>query len=190
MNNEQAQFVDSVYDELSKLFNKDKNPKKSLLGNDPILTIFDQYSDWLVNNFSLSPKVAANEIYKDVIAVQYYQFGNKRLKRGVQLKNKPSFNTIYGSQKEIDEANKILKDLEAKNPKKHQLVVTALTKIKQMADKVKPEKNLFGKTKNVAKQNVATLQQMPRFGTLKTLISKNEKELTDYINKFTTSLNK
>ena len=179
------QFVDSVYDEISDLFEKDNNIKKNNLGNNPIVKIFDIYSDWIANNMGVSPTVAANAIYKDVKNVGYLNFEGRKLKRGVQLKGELGFNQIYGTQKEIDQATTLLTDLKQKNPKKYELVVTALDKIKSIANTIKPEKNIFGgKTTNIAKQYVSAQHQMPRYGTLQTLLKLNEKQLGDYIRKF------
>jgi hypothetical protein len=152
------QFVDQVYEELERLYIKDKNIKKSLLGNEPIKKIFDNYDQWLANNISLSPKIAANAIYKDVISIGYIDFVNKKIKKGVQLKGEPSFNLIYGTQKEIDQGYKLLTALKNQNPNKYNLVVTALEKIKEISDQVKPAKNIFGKTTNVAKTTSKSIQ--------------------------------
>lgn len=182
MNNDQ--FVDGVYDELENLFNKDQNLNKNTLGTDPILKIFDIYSDWLANNLALSPKVAANTIYKDTQAVNYLDFDNRKIKRGVQIKGEPNFNMIYGSQKEIDIVRKTLDKLKIDNPEKHDLIVKLLGLIKGYADKVKPDKNLYGgKITNLAKMDVSPEQHMPRYGTFNVLLKMNTKQLTDYIGK-------
>lgn len=179
------QFVDAVYDELEILYNKDKNYSKATLGNDPILKLFEIYSDWLANNLALSPKVAAHTIYRDAQGVNYRDFGNRKIKRGVQLKNQPNFNMIYGTQQEIDAAKQALDNLKIKNPQKHDLIVELLGLIKNYADQIKPEKNIFGgRTTNLAKQDVSAQQQMPRYGTLNVLMKMNVKQLTDYKKKF------
>lgn len=179
------QFVDAVYDELESLYNKDKDHTKASLGNDPILKLFEIYSDWLANNLALSPKVAAHAIYRDAQEVKFRDFGNRKIKRGVQLKNQPNFNMIYGTQQEIDATNRALNDLKIKNVEKHNLIVELLGLIKNYADQIKPEKNLFGgRTTNIAKQDVSTQQHMPRFGTFNVLLKMNVKQLTDYKNKF------
>lgn len=179
------QFVDGVHDELERLFNKDQNPDKNILGTDPILKIFDIYSDWLANNLALSPKVAANTIYKDTQGVGYLDFDRRKIKRGAQIKGEPNFNMIYGSQKEIDTVRQTLDVLKSKNPEKHDLIVKLLGLIKGYADKIKPEKNLYGgKTTNLAKMDVSPEQHMPRYGTFNVLLKMNTKQLTDYMSKF------
>jgi len=182
-------FVDQVYLELVGLYGKDKNIKKQLLGREPIKKIFDIYSDWLAQNLALNPKVAANAIYKDVIRVGYLDFANRGLKRGVQLKGQSGFNLIYGTQKEIDAAAQTMNTLKAQNPVKYSLMITALQKIKELSDRAKPAKNIFGKTTNVAKQAVAPLK-MPTYGTFNLLMKMNEKQLQAYIAKFGKALPK
>lgn len=180
-------FVDQVYLELVGLYGKDKNIKKQLLGREPIKKIFDIYSDWLAQNLALNPKVAANAIYKDVIRVGYLDFANRTLKKGVQLKGQPGFNLIFGTQKEIDAANQTMAMLKNQNEVKYSLMITALQKIKELSDRAKPAKNIFGKTTNVAKQAVAPLK-MPTYATFNLLMKMNEKQLQSYIAKFNKSL--
>lgn len=181
------EFVDKVFLELVGLYGKDKNIKKQLLGRQPITKLFDMYSDWLAQNLALNPKVAANAIYKDVIRVGYLDFANRALKRGVQLKGQTGFNLIYGTQKEIDAAAQTLNSLKIQNQQKYSLLITALQKIKELSDRAKPAKNIFGKTTNIAKQAVAPLK-MPTYATFNLLMKMNEKQLQAYIAKFTKSL--
>lgn len=181
------QFVDEVYAELERLYSKDKSIKKGLLGKEPMKTIFNNYSDWLATNLSMSPKVAANAIYKDVISIGYLDFMNKKLKRGVQLKGEPNYNLIYGTQQEIDQAYNTLRQLEQQNNPKFQLVTTALEKVKTISDQVKPAKNIFGKTTNVAKQQVQSFK-MPRFSTLQTFLKMTDQQLKKYISQLDKSI--
>jgi len=173
-------FVDAVYDHLEALYNKDKNYRKTMLGNEPIKRIFDNYSDWLSTNLALSPKVAANAIYKDLIGINYFDFPNKKLKPGVAINNTPSFDGIYGTPQEIKKAKGILAQLQQENPKKYNLVLKCLQKVKTVSDTVKPAKNLFGKTTNVAKQDVASFK-MPKLSTLETFMKMSEPQLMQYI---------
>lgn len=182
------QFVDAVYVELEKLYNKDKNIKKGLLGNEPMKTIFNQYSDWLANNLALSPKVAANAIYRDVARIGYFNFNDKQLKKGVQLKGESGFNLIYGTQEEIDRAYRILTEIKNKDQSRYGLIVTALEKVKQISDQVKPAKNLFGgRTTNVAKQTVKSFK-LPRFGTLETFLNMSNQQLGSYVSQLDKSI--
>jgi hypothetical protein len=181
------QFVDAVYAELERLYEKDKNIKKGLLGQEPLKTIFTNYSDWLATNLAMSPKIAANAIYKDVIGIGYIDFMRRKLKRGVQLKNEPNYNFIYGTQQEIDQSYNLLRQLEQQNNQKFQLVTTALEKVKQISDQVKPAKNIFGKTTNVAKQQVQSFK-MPRFATLETFLKMNDSQLKTYIKQLDKSI--
>lgn len=187
MNNATDQFVDSVYDALEKLYEKDKNFQKHLLGNEPIKKLFDVYSDWLANNLAISPKVAANTIYRDAIGVGYMDFTRRKIKRGVSLKGEIPFNLIYGTQKEIDQAIKLMTNLKNENPNKYELVLTALEKIKEMNDNIKPVKNIFGKTTNVSKLSVAPLK-MPQINSLLGLLKMDEKQIQAYLNKFNSAL--
>lgn len=180
-------FVDEVYAELEKLYNKDKNLKKGLLGNEPLKTIFNHYSEWLANNLAISPKVAANAIYKDVINVGYLDFVNKKLKKGVQLKGEPNFNLIYGSIEEIDRLYKTLTQLQNQNPSRFNLIVSALEKVKEISDQVKPAKNIFGKTTNVAKQNILSFK-MPRYATFETFMRMSDSQLKTYLKKLDKSI--
>jgi hypothetical protein len=182
MSNQVDQFVDQVYDELERLYAKDKNFKKGLLGNEPIKKMFDIYGDWLAVNVSLSPKVAANTIYKDAIGVGYLDFAQRKIKRGVQIQGMPSFNLIYGTQKEIDQAMKMMAQVKIEDPKKYDLVLLALEKVKEVSDGVKPAKNIFGKTTNVAKQQVMNLK-MPKLSTLETFLKLSENQLRSYVAK-------
>lgn len=181
------QFVDDVYAELEKLYDKDKNIQKGLLGDEPMKIIFNNYSDWLANNLALTPRVAANAIYKDVIGVQYRDFGNKKLKKGVQLPGERGFNLIYGSQPEINKAIQIMTQLKNQNPNRYNLILNALEKIKTVSDEVKPAKNIFGKTTNVAKQQ-ADVVKMPRLGTLETFLNLNDAQLKNYIGQLNRAL--
>lgn len=178
--NSTDQFVDEVYSELEKLYEKDMNMQKGLLGSSPITMIFKYYSDWLANNLALSPKVAANAIYKDVIGVQYRDFQNKKLKKGVQLPGERGFNFIYGSQQEIDQAIRMMTELKNQNPNRYNLILNALEKIKTVSDEVKPAKNIFGKTTNISKQQ-ADIVKMPRLGTLESFFKLNDAQLKKYI---------
>jgi hypothetical protein len=181
------QFVDEVYSELEKLYGKDQNMQKGLLGTSPMTTIFKYYSDWLANNLALSPRVAANAIYKDVIGVQYRDFENRKLKKGIQLPGERGFNFIYGSQPEIDKAIQIMTQLKNENPNKYNLILSALEKIKTVSDEVKPAKNIFGKTTNVAKQQT-DIVKMPRLGTLETFLKLNDAQLKNYIGQLNRAL--
>jgi hypothetical protein len=188
MNNTDS-FVDAVYDSLEKLYQKDKNFQKNLLGNEPILKLFDVYSDWLAYNLSLNPKVAANTIYKDAIGVGYMNFANRKIKKGAQINKQKNFNLIYGSEQEINEAIKLMSMLKQKNSQKYYLVIDALEKIKEMNDYVKPAKNIFGKTTNLAKSNIQPLK-MPQINSLKGLLKMDNPEIQQYINKFDAALAK
>lgn len=181
------QFVDAVYDELEKLYTKDKNYQKRLLGNTPMKKIFDNYADWLAYNSGLSPKVAANAIYKDVIRVGYIDFVNKGLKKNVQLKGETGFSLIFGNAKEIDYGYKLMTDLKNKDQAKYNLVLTALEKVKQISDTVKPAKNIFGKTTNVAKQDIQQFK-LPKLTTLQTFLKMNNNQLSQYIKQLDASI--
>jgi hypothetical protein len=174
-------WVDKVYEELEDLYSRDKNYKKYLLGNYPMKKIFDEYADWLAVNSTLSPRVAANTLYKDVIGVGYFDFARKKVKRGYQLLGIPSFNLIYGTQKEIDQANQILNQLKANDPKRYDLIKFALEKTKEVSDTVTPAKNIFGKTTNIAKQQTI---KMPRLATLQSFMSMNDNQIRSYVAKF------
>lgn len=187
------QFVDEVYDDLKSLYNRDTNFQKNLLGRDPMKKLFDIYSDWLAYNSSLSPKIAANIIYKDAMSVGYLDFANRKIKKGVQIHKQSGFNLIYGNQKEIDEAVKIMTQLKQKNPQKYELVMTALEKMKSVSDKIKPKKNPLGKTTNISKQAIAPMKQ-PTLLSLKSFVNDDEKKIKDYIQRMdgalTATLNK
>jgi hypothetical protein len=185
--NSTDQFVDAVYAELEKLYARDQNIQKGLLGNEPMKTIFNNYSDWLANNLALSPRVAANSIYKDVMGVQYRDFGNKKLVKGVQLPGERGFNLIYGSQPEINKGIQLMTQLKNQNPQRYNLILTALEKIKTVSDEVKPAKNIFGKTTNVAKQQ-ADIVKMPRLGTLETFLKMNDAQLKNYLGQLNRAL--
>lgn len=176
------QFVDQVYDELERLYGKDKNFRKGLLGNEPIKKIFDVYADWVAVNTTLSPRVVANTIYKDIIGVGYLDFARRKVKRGTQVNGMPSFNLIYGSQKEIDTAMKLMTQLKNQDPKRYDLILFALEKVKEVSEGIKPAKNIFGKTTNVAKQEVMNLK-MPRLATLQTFLKLNDNQIKSYIAK-------
>jgi len=179
--NNTDQYVDAVYAELERLYGKDNNIKKGLLGNEPMKTIFNHYSEWLANNLALSPKVAANAIYKDVIKVGYFNFMNKGLKKGIQLKGEPGFNLIYGSQSEIDEAVKMLTQIKNQDQSRYNLILTALEKVKALSDQVKPAKNIFGgRTTNQAKSAVKSFK-LPTYGTLETFLKMSNQQLGSYI---------
>jgi hypothetical protein len=182
-------FVDAVYDSLEKLYEKDTNFQKQLLGNEPIVKLFDVYSDWLAFNQSLNPKIAANTIYKDAIRVGYMDFGNRKLKKNTKIDKQQNFNLIYGSEQDINEAIKLMTILKQKNIEKYYVVLEALEKIKEMNDYVKPSKNIFGKTTNAAKLNVAPLK-MPQINSLKGLLNMDIPEILEYINKFDNALSK
>lgn len=181
MNNDAInQFVDEVYDDLKSLYDKDRNFQKNLLGREPIKKLFDIYSDWIAYNSSLSPKIVANAIYKDAMGVGYLDFANRKIKKGVQLNKQFGFNLIYGTQKEIDEAMKIMVQLKEKNPEKYDLVLTALEKIKHLSDRIKPAKNPLGKTTNIAKQAVQPMR-LPTLISLKSLVKDDNKIISDFI---------
>ncbi len=181
-NNDVDLFVDQVYDELERLYGKDRNYQKGLLGNEPMKKIFDIYGDWLAVNTMISPKVAANTIYRDVIKVGYLDFARRQIKRGVQVQGMPSFNVIYGTQKEIDQASKILAQLKTQNPQKFDTVMLALQKVKEVSDGVKPSPNIFGKATNLAKQQAVTMK-LPKLATLNTFMSMNDGQLRSYVGK-------
>jgi len=173
-------FVDAVYDHLEHLYKRDKNYRKMMLGNEPIKKIFQYYSDWLATNRGLSPKVAANSIYKDIIGVNYFDFANRKLKPGVMINNIPSFDMIYGTPQEIKKAKGIMAQLQQENPKKYNLVLKCLQKVRTISDSVKPAKNLFGRTTNVAKQDIASFK-MPKLSTLETFLKMSDSQLMQYI---------
>lgn len=175
------QWVDQVYVELEDLFARDKNYGKYMLGNYPMKRIFDVYSDWLSVNSTLSPRVAANTVYKDIQGVGYYDFNRRKIKKGIQVHGMPSFNVVYGTQKEIDEANRLLGQLKNQDAKRYDLIMFALEKIKDVSDTVKPAKNIYGKTTNLAKQEAV---KMPRLGTLLTFLKMNDLQIRSYIAKF------
>lgn len=186
--NNTDQFVDAVYVELERLYGKDTNIKKGLLGNSPMQTIFNHYSEWLANNLALSPKVAANAIYNDVIKVGYFNFVNKELKKGVQLKGEPGFNLIYGAQPEIDKAIKILTQIKNQDQSKYNLMLVALEKVKELSDQVKPAKNIFGgRTTNQAKSAVKSFK-LPTYGTFETFLKMSNQQLGSYILKLNKSI--
>jgi len=177
------QFVDGVYDELTKLFEKDKDAKKHLLGNDPLAKLFDNYSDWLANNASLSPSVAAHAIYRDVKGIGYIDFEKRKLKRGVNLAGETGFNIIYGTQKEIDAAQKLLNDLKEKDGDKYQVLIEVLTTLKQMSDNIKPQKNIYGgKVTNQSKETIKQFKQ-PTFSALNGALKMSVQELQAYLAK-------
>lgn len=182
------QFVDDVYNELEKLYKRDQNLQKDFLGDQPIARIFDYYSDWLVNNLALSPRVAANAIYKDVQNINYRDFGNRSLKKGVQIKGQAGFNLIYGSQVEIDRAVKLLTQIRNQSEDRYELIVNALEKVKMISDKVKPEKNIFTGKLNTTSIEQNKMLKMPRIGTVETFLKMSDNQLKNYINTLNKSL--
>lgn len=187
MSNNPDAFVDAVYDAIETLYKKDKNVKKQMLGGSPAAKLIGVYSDWLANNLGLSPRLAANSIYRDTMRVGYLDFPNRALKKGVQLKNEPGLNLIYGDQKQIDQANKTMQQIQANDPTRHQILLTALQKVKQLSDTVKPAKNIFGKTTAQAKKNITNFK-MPTMQTFLLFQKMSNQQLNDYIKKIQKAL--
>lgn len=173
-------FVNELYDELLSLYKKDKNVNKKLLGSEPINRVIDNYVDWIVKNMGQSPKITANDIYHDLKNIRYTNFNARQLRGDVSSKKHKNFNLIYGNIKQIDDAIILMDQLKNTDPDKHALVTTALEKIKELSDYIKPEKNIFGKTTNIAKKNIETFKQ-PNNNTFMGLLKYNTKELTEYI---------
>ena len=60
----------------------------------------------------------------------------------------PSFNLIYGTQKEIDQAIKMMAQVKIQDPKKYDLVLLALEKVKEVSDSRINERKVIPHVKN------------------------------------------
>lgn len=189
MDNIDEEFVNELFDELVDLYEKDKNVNKKLLGSEPVMKIIENYSDWLIYNMSESPKVVANELYRDVKNIRYTNFGAKGLKKGVAPKSHKNFNLIYGNEKQIDDVYKKMNQLKETDPNKYELTTNVLQKIKELSDFIKPEKNIFGKTTNIAKKNVDSFKQ-PNHNTFMGLIKYDSKQLNTYLQQINSIIEK
>ncbi len=185
--NDFNKWFDQLYIEIENLYRRDKNFKKYNLGNNPMDKIFDEYADWIALRTTLSPKVAANKIYKNLIDINYVDF-NRKLKRNSPMDNDtiPAFSLIYGTPKEIDQSTKILSQLQQQDPKRYDLIVFALEKVKEVSDKVQPSKNIFGKTTGSSIKTSNSLK-MPRLGTLQSFLNMNDDQIKSYVAKFHTT---
>lgn len=171
------EWVDAIVDELEKLYAKDTDHRKALLGKDYIRTIFDHYSNWIAKNQNLNAIQVARSIFKDLKSIGYYDYQNQKLNAKGQHQDS-YFDLIYGSIKEINEAYAQLTKLKATNPKKYNLVVSCLEMIKGISDKSAMTK--FSGAKLVK----AGIIKSPTFSTFSMLMKMNEKQLMNSLQKW------
>lgn len=171
------EWVDQIVDELEKLYAKDTDHRKALLGHDYIRTIFDHYSDWIAKNQNLNAVQVARSIFKDLKGIGYYDYQNQKLNAKGQHQDS-YFDLIYGSIKEINEVYNELAKLKSINQKKYDLVVACLQMIKGISDKSTTTK--FSGAKLVKTGAIKS----PTIVTFNMLMKMNEKQLMNSLRKW------